>query len=92
MKHAYYTRLEFWRQRVLRHNRTRLQQQALDEDEMLARLIEEEEKVLWGKDKVKNNALSISTQSMLILGQAAVALLAATLSSFALQAFARRRQ
>lgn len=92
MKRAYYTRLEFWRQTVLQRNRTRLQQQALNEDEMLARLIEEEEKVLWGKHGVKNNALSMSTQSMLILGQAAVALLAATLSSFALQAFARRRQ
>lgn len=91
MKLAYYTRLESWRQTVLQRNHARLQQQAMNEDEMLARLIEEEEKMLWGKNKVKKNALSISTQSMLILGQATVALLAATLSSFALQAFARRR-
>ncbi len=88
---AYYSRLEIWRQTVIARNETRLRQQALNEDEMLARLIEEEEEILWQNGKAGRSALPISTQALLFLGQAAVAVLAATFSSFALHAFARRR-
>lgn len=91
MKLAYYSRLEAWRQTVVSRNEARLQRQAIHEDEMLARLIEEEERVIWKRVNAGDRAMSISTQTFLFLGQAAVAVLAATFSSLALQAFVRRR-
>ena len=91
MKLAYYSRLDAWRQTVLARNENTTQKQALQEDEMIARLIQEEEDILWKKGrKNRDHALSNSTHTLLILGQAAVALLAATMSSLAVNAFVRR--
>jgi hypothetical protein len=88
MKLAYYSRLEAWRHTVLARNESATQKQALQADEMLARLIQEEEDILWKKERTIDLVFSGSSRTLLIIGQAAIALL----SSLALNAFVRRRR
>eukprot|EP00934_Nitzschia_sp_Nitz4_P000783 Nitzschia sp. Nitz4//scaffold1_size375055//291784//293112//NITZ4_000315-RA/size375055-processed-gene-0.384-mRNA-1//1//CDS//3329541162//783//frame0 len=92
LKLEYCSRLEVWRQTVIGRNEDLDRKEARQQDEMMALLIEEEEKVLWdarARSAIKDQAMSNSTRTWLILGQAAVALLAATVTSFALRAIRR---
>ena len=91
VKLAYYSRLEAWRETVVARNESTIAQRAMHEDEMLARLIEEEEGVLWRKDSQLHEAPPVANGFWLLLCQAAVAVLAGTMSSVALHALARRR-
>jgi hypothetical protein len=91
VKLAYYSRLEAWREAVVARNESIIAQRAIHEDEMLARLIEEEEGILWRKDGQLHEAPPVANGFWLFLCQAAVAVLAGTMSSVALHALARRR-
>lgn len=91
MRMLYYSRLEAWRQTLLDRNEDTARKQALQEDEMLARLIQQEEDLFWGESRCRNGALSRTSRTFLVIGQVAVALCAATVSSLALKAFVRRR-
>lgn len=90
LKYTYYTRLEDWRQTVMAKNEIIAQNEAMERDELLARLIEEEEDALWSEGRTQEQAMSNSTWTLLVIGQAAVALVAATVTSLALKAFVRR--
>lgn len=90
-KEAYYARLEVWRETVVARNELIIEQHTIEEDEMLARLIQEEEELLWRRNGKSKSWMTLSTGIWLVLSQAAVAVLAGTLSSVALQAFAKRR-
>ena len=91
IKLAYYSRLEAWRETVVARNESTIAHRAIQEDEMLARLIEEEEEVIWRKDTQVHKATPVANGFWLVLCQAAVAVLAGTMSSVALHALARRR-
>jgi hypothetical protein len=87
LKYNYCSRLEAWRCTVLERNQAKSQQEATRRDELLARLIHEEERVLW---RQQEHVISGPHPSLLFLGQAAVALVAATMASVGLSAIARR--
>ena len=90
LKRNYYSRLEAWRTTVLERNIAKSQKQTMEHDEILARLIQEEENVLWERHQCREKALSDTTRNLLFLGQAAVALLAATIASVGFGSLARR--
>jgi hypothetical protein len=90
LKRHYYSRLEEWRSTVLERNITRSEKETVRHDELLARLIQEEENVLWEQHRCRQKTLSNSTRNFLFLGQAAVALIAATAASVGLSTLARR--
>lgn len=85
LKRNYYSRLASWRSTVYNRNESRNRQLAAQQDEMLARLIQEEERIFWNpKDKGHSN------NGILFLGQAAVALVAATIASIGFNVISRR--
>jgi hypothetical protein len=91
MKHHYYARLRGWGEKVVQRHKEQDLQEFSRHDEMLARLIQEEEKVLWEKNRKRERSTSPATRSFIVLGQAAMALLAATVASMGLNALAARR-
>mmetsp|Transcript_21552 Transcript_21552/g.37882 ORF Transcript_21552/g.37882 Transcript_21552/m.37882 type:complete len:445 (+) Transcript_21552:248-1582(+) len=88
LKQNYYSRLAAWRSTVYERNETRTKQIAAHRDELLARLIQEEEEIFWNPQE--NSGLSSKSNGILFLGQAAVALVAATVASIGLNAFSKR--
>ena len=90
LKRSYYSRLKEWRLAVLKRNTESSQQETARHDELLARLIHEEEKVLWGKQRCQQKAIFNPTLNVLFLGQTALALIAATVASVGLKALTRR--
>jgi hypothetical protein len=92
LKANYYKRLRSWREQVIHLHDLQAEEDNFRHDEMLARLIQEEENLLW-KGRGRNKAVSpLSRKDILLLGlsQTAVALIAATVASVGLQALARR--
>jgi hypothetical protein len=85
LKRSYYSRLATWRATVYNRNETRHKQLAAQQDEMLARLIQEEERIFWNP---KNQGHA--NNGILFLGQAAVALVAATIASIGFNVISRR--
>jgi hypothetical protein len=83
--------LQEWREAVVVRNEFAIEQRAIEEDEMLARLIEQEEEMLWKKESQRQKTKSAVNGLWLVLCQAAVAVLAGTMSSVALHAIAKRR-
>ena len=85
LKRNYYSRLATWRSTVYNRNESRNRQLAAQQDEMLARLIQEEERIFWNpKDRDHGN------NGILFLGQAAIALVAATIASVGFNVISRR--
>jgi hypothetical protein len=91
LKHNYYSRLEAWRSTVLATNLERSKKETTRHDELLARLIQEEEHILWGQQCSQERSLSNPTRTLLFLSQAAVALVAASMASVGLSVLASRR-
>jgi hypothetical protein len=77
LKQNYYSRLAGWRATVYDRNERRNRQISAKHDELLARLIQEEENIFWSHEEKK----IFSRNGLLFLGQAAVALVAATIAS-----------
>jgi hypothetical protein len=93
LKESYYSRLAAWRTTVYERNETRTQQISAEEDELLARLIAEEEHVFW-EDKnetTREEYRSKNTSHVLFfISQAAIAVIVATMVSVGLKAIPRR--
>ena len=88
---TYFSRLEAWRQTVMARNDAIMENEALEGDEMLARLIAREEELLWeNKQSPREQTLSKATRALLVIGQATVAFVAATVASMAFRAMVRR--
>jgi hypothetical protein len=92
LKANYYKRLKSRREQVIQLHDLQTEEDTFHQDEMLARLIQEEEDLLWEGRGRKETATRLSRRDVLLLGlsQTAVALFAATLASVGLQALARR--
>ena len=90
LKLAYASRLEVWRQEVLERNELIRQQRLLEEDEMLAQMIEEEEKVLWAAKPARTMPWMQSSKALRIIGQTALALVTATLTTLLAKYIKRR--
>lgn len=92
LKENYYSRLAAWRATVYDRNETRSRQISAENDELLARLIAEEERVFWRQDgpEAREESRSNSLNGILFLGQTAVALVVATVASIGLNTIARR--
>ncbi|KAG7364942.1 hypothetical protein IV203_038145 [Nitzschia inconspicua] len=86
MKHNYYTRLATWRATVYDRNERSNKQITAQHDELLARLIQEEERIFWSPREKGNS----SCNGFLFLGQAAVALVAATIASIGFNVISKR--
>jgi hypothetical protein len=80
LKQNYYSRLAAWRATVYDRNERCNQHLSAHYDELLARLIQEEENIFWSHREKEN----FSRNGFLFLGQAAVALVAATIASIGL--------
>lgn len=90
LKQNYYSRLAAWRANVYEKNEILCRREDARHDELLARLIQEEERVLWGNSNGNRfRQACLSTNGILFLGQAAVALLAATMASIGLSSLRR---
>ena len=94
LKQNYYARLAAWRAVVYEKNEIRCRREAVRHDELLARLIQEEERVIWRKDsasrrRAKDAACAGPNKAVVFLGQAAVALLAATITSIGINSLRR---
>jgi hypothetical protein len=95
LKENYYSRLAEWRATVYERNETRSQQISTENDELLARLIAEEERVFWqqgvaGGTTPEEETLSNPSTGIFLIGQAAVAVIVAMVASIGLKAIARR--
>jgi hypothetical protein len=92
LKANYYNRLRSWRDQMINLHDLQAEEDTFRQDEMLARLIQEEENLLWKGRGRKEAAARLSRKEVLLLGlsQTAVALFAATIASVGLQALARR--
>jgi hypothetical protein len=92
LKANYYKRLRSWREQVMHLNNLQAEENTFRQDEMLARLIQEEENILWKGRGRKETATRLSRKEIFLFGlsQTAVALFAATMASVGLQALARR--
>lgn len=86
LKHQYYSRLAAWRATVYDRNEKCHQQITAQQDELLARLIQEEERIFWNPRKGNGP----SGNGFLFLGQAAVALVAATIASIGFNVMSKR--
>jgi len=94
LKHSYYCRLEAWRATVVTRNELAVEQQAIEEDELLARLIQQEEEWIWNKENQRQKTKkkkNVPDGFWIVLCQAAVAVLAGTISSVAIHTLAKRR-
>ncbi|KAL3943843.1 MAG: hypothetical protein SGBAC_002094 [Bacillariaceae sp.] len=91
LKNAYFSRLEAWRNIVIERNENIKRQEEMQRDELLARLLQQEEELFHSGQQVRQQAVTKEQQNgLLILGQAALAVLVATLASIGLKAVARR--
>lgn len=88
---CYYSRLEAWRETVVARNELAVEQQVLEEDELLARLIQQEEEVIWGNESRRQKTFTPANGFWVVIFHTTVAVLAGTLSSVVLQAVAKRR-
>jgi hypothetical protein len=93
LKQNYYSRLAAWRATVYDRNETRTKQRTAEHDEVLARWIQAEEEIFWNpRDENHDLSASLSAKNgIFFLGQAAVALVAATIASIGLSAISSRR-
>mmetsp|Transcript_18251 Transcript_18251/g.21091 ORF Transcript_18251/g.21091 Transcript_18251/m.21091 type:complete len:488 (-) Transcript_18251:81-1544(-) len=105
LKQTYYSRLSTWRNVVNNLNERYRRQKLIHDDELLARLIQEEERVFWqdrsersqqrrgGTDREQwkrmNTTRKVSNR-IIFFGHAAVALIAAAIASTGLKAMTRR--
>mmetsp|Transcript_46640 Transcript_46640/g.113648 ORF Transcript_46640/g.113648 Transcript_46640/m.113648 type:complete len:491 (+) Transcript_46640:103-1575(+) len=94
LKQTYYARLAAWRAAVYEKNEIRCRREAARHDELLARLIQEEERVIWRKGAAarrgaKEAAYAGPNNAVVFLGQAAIALLAATITSIGINSLSR---
>ena len=93
LKRCYNSRLEVWRQTVIERNEMQRQKEEVQRDDLLARYLQEEEDYFRGTTKIKEKSLSAEhtrTSTLLFLGQAAIAIVAATLLSMGLKSMKRR--
>jgi hypothetical protein len=86
LKQNYYSRLAAWRATVYERNERCNKQISAQHDELLARLIQEEERVFWNPREKGNSPHN----GFLFLGQAAVALVAATIASIGFNVISKR--
>ncbi|OEU18744.1 hypothetical protein FRACYDRAFT_237024 [Fragilariopsis cylindrus CCMP1102] len=107
IKWRFYSRLSTWRNIVHNRNERYRQQKSIRDDELLARLIQEEERFFWKarsarqrrhgnsgdneyQQRISNNSSSGKVSKRIILGHAAVAIIATVLASTGLKAMTRR--
>lgn len=86
LKQNYYSRLAAWRATVYDRNERCNKQITAQHDELLARLIQEEERIFWNPREKENSKIN----GFLFLGQAAVALVAATIASIGFNVISKR--
>ena len=92
LKHKYYARLEAWRSTVLDRNSARSRQETERHDKLLARLIQEEENMMWEKQQCQEQALTNTARTFLFFGQTAIALVVASVASFGLKLLVSNRR
>lgn len=91
LKNAYFSRLEAWRNIVIERNESIKRDEAIRRDELLARLLQEEEELFNGVQQANSKTLAKDQHSgLLFWGQAALALVVATIASLGLKAVSRR--
>ncbi|CAJ1966934.1 unnamed protein product [Cylindrotheca closterium] len=91
LKNAYFSRLEGWRNIVIERNENIKRQEEMLRDELLARLLQEEEELFYGGQQVQEKAVAREQYNgLLFWSQAALAVVVATLASIGLKAVARR--
>jgi len=78
VKQKYYSRLSNWRKIVTSRNERYARQKSIRDDELLARLIQEEERIFWdNRTSRSRNRPRKTSEKIKLLSQAALALLAA---------------
>jgi hypothetical protein len=91
LKNTYYSRLEVWRCIVIGRNERSTRQEAARRDELLARILQEEENFFQDGTKCKDKSVAADQNGILFFwGQAALAVVVATLASIGLRAMSRR--
>jgi len=91
LKNSYFSRLEAWRSIVIERNENIKRQEEMRRDELLARLLQEEEELFHGGQQVQEQAVAKEQfNGLLFWSQAALAVVVATLASIGLKAVARR--
>jgi hypothetical protein len=91
LKNTYYSRLEVWRCIVIERNEISTRQEAARRDELLARILQEEENFFRDGTKCKDKSVAADHNgSLFFWGQAALAVVVATLASIGLRAMSRR--
>eukprot|EP00980_Cylindrotheca_fusiformis_P023837 scaffold11043_cov122-Cylindrotheca_fusiformis.AAC.4 len=91
LKNAYYSRLEVWRCIVIERNERVACQESARRDELLARLLQEEENFFQRGTHCKSKSVTANHNGHLFFwGQAALAVVVATLASIGLRAITRR--
>lgn len=91
LKNTYYSRLEVWRCIVIERNERISRQEATHRDELLARILQEEENFFRDGTKGKGRTVAARHNGILLFwGQAALAVVVATLASIGLKAMTRR--
>jgi hypothetical protein len=91
LKNTYYSRLEVWRSIVIERNERSTRQEVARRDELLARILQEEENFFRDGTKWKGKTVAADpSASLFFWGQAALAVVVATLASIGLRAMSRR--
>lgn len=83
----YVSRLEAWRHIVAERNALATVETSMKQDAMIARMIQEEEEVLWGQ---RAAVVPQASRWLRLIGQTAVAVIAAALASLAVKGVRRR--
>jgi hypothetical protein len=93
LKQNYYSRLAAWRSTVYEKNEIRCRREAARHEELLARLIQEEERVIWKENNAMRHtreaACRVQDSTATFLGQAAIVLLAAAMASIGIHSLRR---
>ena len=91
MQRNYYERLSLWRAHMLCEQETQANQERLHQDEILAALIQEEERMIWENHRQKDRTTSRSTRNLIFLSLGpAMAMLAATIASIGVKTLVRK--
>lgn len=91
LKSAYFSRLDVWRTIVIERNEDIKRKEAIRRDELLARLLQEEEELFHRDQQVQEQTVPTDQHNgILFWSQAAIAMVVATLASIGIRAIARR--
>lgn len=93
LKNSYFSRLETWRNIVIERNEKIKREEEMRRDELLARLLQEEEELFYGGQRVQDKTVAREQyhNGLLFWSQAALAVVVAALASIGFKAVAARR-